>query len=108
VCGEPLLTITSSGSCKKNGCGSRASWKCFRHNHDYICHKCLVHQQDALVGNPGPRASTDIYDAVIDCEVSRREDTVYLLKNVESRKPPKMAPNWKTSKKIQFKDEKNS
>lgn len=95
VCGEPLLTAANSGLCKK--CGSNASWKCFRPNHDHICKKCLLRQQDALVGSPGPQASTDIYDAVIDHEVVRRDETVYLLKNVESRKPPKIAPNWKTS-----------
>jgi hypothetical protein len=97
VCGEPLLTPTNSGSCKNRGCGGNAAWKCFRHNHDQICKRCLLRQQDALVGNPGPQASTDIYDCVIEREVIRREETVYLLKNVESRKPPKIAPNWKTS-----------
>jgi len=97
-----LLTPTNSGSCKKGGCGGNAVWKCFRHNHDHICKRCLLRQQDALVGNPGPQASTDIYDAVIEREVIRREETVYLLKNVESRKPPKIAPNWKTSNKNFF------
>ena len=97
VCGEPLLTATNSGFCKKSGCNGNAAWKCFRQNHDHICKRCLLRQQDALVGSPGPQASTDIYDAVIEREVIRREETVYLLKNVESRKPPKIAPNWKTS-----------
>ena len=100
VCGEPMLTATNIGSCKK--CGGNASWKCFRNSHDHICKKCLIRLQDALVGSPGPQASTDIYDAVIEREVVRREETVYLLKNVESRKPPKIAPNWKTSKYILF------
>lgn len=97
VCGEPLLTATNSGLCKKNGCGRNAAWKCFRYNHDHICATCLLKQQDALIGSPGPHASTDIYDALIEREVVRREETVYLLRNVESRKPPKIAPNWKTS-----------
>jgi hypothetical protein len=56
-----------------------------------------MNHQNALTGSPGPRSSTDIYDAVIEREVFRREETVYLLKEVESRKPPKIAPNWKTS-----------
>jgi hypothetical protein len=96
ACGEPLLTIASIGECKK--CGDKALWKCFRHGHDYICKNCLRRQQDALVGIPGPHASTDIYDAVIERLVLRKGETVYLLKNLESRKPPKIAPNWKTSK----------
>jgi hypothetical protein len=57
-------------------------------------------QQDALTGSPGLKSSTDIYDAVIEREIFRREETVYLLKEVESRKPPKIAPNWKTSSYI--------
>lgn len=96
VCGEPLLTATNIGSCKK--CGSNASWKCFRRGHDHMCKKCLVRFQNYLVDSPGPQASTDIYDAEIEREVVRREETVYLLKNVKSRKPPKIATNWKTSK----------
>jgi hypothetical protein len=98
VCGEPLLTVAYSGLCKKSGCNGNAVWKCFRNNHDHICKKCLQRGQDALVGAPGTQASTDIYDAIIEREVTRREEIVYLLKNVNSRKPPKIAPNWKTSK----------
>jgi len=39
---------------------------------------------------------------VIEREVVRREETVYLLKSIESRKPPKIAPNWKTSNLFQL------
>ena len=98
VCGEPMLTIATSGVCVKCG-GSNGSWRCFRQTHHSVCKKCLLRLQDALVGGPGPHASTDIYDAVVEREVVRRGETIYLLKNLESRKPPKIAPNWKTSKK---------
>ena len=98
ACGEPMLAVpTNSAVCRYRNCGGGAAWKCFRHNHDAICKKCLWRQQDNLIGSPGPHASTDIYDAVIEREVVRREEAVYLLKNVESRKPPKIEPNWKTS-----------
>lgn len=101
ACGEPLLTATNIGSCKK--CGGHAAWKCFRsYGHDHVCKRCLVSLQDTLVGMPGPHASTDVYDAVIEREVVRREETVYLLKSIESRKPPKIAPNWKTSNLFQL------
>ena len=98
-CGEPLLAPTTTGKCRKRGCDGDAAWRCFRYNHDTLCKKCLIEQQDVLIGSPGSnRASTDIYDALVEREIVRREESVYLLKDVESRKPPKIAPNWKTSK----------
>ena len=102
VCGEPLLTMTSKSSgnnaaCRTRNCRNRVEWTCFRQGHDYMCRNCLTGHQDRLVGSPGPQASTDIYDAVIEREIVRRDETVYLLNSVESRKPPKIAPNWKTS-----------
>ena len=57
----------------------------------------MARQQEALVGAPSVYASTDIYDGIVEREVIRREEAVYLLKNVVSRKPPQIAPNWKTS-----------
>ena len=103
ACGEPLLARTVSNmSCRKNGCGSTALWKCFRNNHDALCGNCLERIQNNLVGAPSPQASTDIYDAVIEREVLRREESIYLLKSVESRKPPRIAPNWKTSNGMNF------
>jgi hypothetical protein len=51
-------------------------------------------------GTPGPQASTDIYDAVIESESHRRDECVYILNNVQSRKPPQKAPNWKTSYRL--------
>lgn len=102
ACGEPMMVCAGAKSgqmCRSGGCsGRRGKWKCFRANHDALCEHCVVRQQSNLVGSPSPQASTDIYDAVIEREVIRREETVYLLKSVQSRKPPRIAPNWKTSK----------
>ena len=100
ACGEPLLVATQSGVCSKRACGREASWRCIRINHDFICKHCLWRQQDGLIGAPGVQASTDIYDAVIERETTRREQTIYLLRNLVSRKPPKIAPNFKTSNDI--------
>ena len=101
ACGEPMLvcvSATSSQMCRTSGCtGRRGKWRCFRSNHDALCEKCVVRIQNNLVGVPSPQASTDIYDAVVERESIRREENVYLLKNVQSRKPPRIAPNWKTS-----------
>ena len=105
ACGEPLLGRSGLGNntiCRRTGCSGVGVWKCFRNGHDAVCEVCLVKQQDVLVGEPGSQASTDIYDAVVCGEVARREEAVYLLKNLASRKPPKIAPNWKTSKILFF------
>lgn len=50
-----------------------------------------------LVGSPGLQASTDIYNALVDREVNRHDGTVYLLKQLASRKPPETKPNWRTT-----------
>lgn len=81
-------------------CGSPARWRCSRRNHDVICSGCLRRAQRVLIGPPGPRASTDIYDAVVERETVRREGVVYVLSALESRKPPKMAPNWRTTYRL--------
>lgn len=100
ACGEPLLAPSMAGTCTRKDCRSDAAWKCFRNGHDLVCKGCLSRKQDELVGEPGLKASTDIYDALVEREVGRREEAVYLMKHVESRKPPRVAPNWKTSETL--------
>lgn len=106
ICGQPMLTSCVHGahcSSKFNGrpCENSAKWKCCKRNHDVICERCLYYQQTSLVGNPGLHASTDIYDAVVDRESVRREGSIYIASNLQSRKPPRIAPNWKTSYRLQ-------
>ncbi len=102
ACGEPLLANCGTGrgtmSCRRRGCAGVAVWMCFRTGHDAVCERCLTDQQELLIGQPSVMASTDVYDAIVDREIARREESIYLLKNVTSRKPPKVAPNWKTSR----------
>ena len=50
---------------------------------------------------PGQGASTDIYDAVVERETTRRDGAVFMLSRLQSRKPPKVAPNWHTSYRLQ-------
>jgi hypothetical protein len=45
-------------------------------------------------------SSTDIYDAVVEQEFSRREGQVFVLSKLESRKPPQVAPNWRHSYRL--------
>lgn len=106
VCGEPLLASASSKaicSNRFNGqqCGRAAVWSCHRRGHQDICSRCLQYQQAQLIGPAGPHSSTDIYDATVDRETDRREGTVFMLSSVTSRRPPKIAPNWKTSYRLQ-------
>lgn len=78
-------------------CSAPARWRCSRRNHDAMCGGCLRRAQRLLIGAPGPRASTDIYDAVVERETVRLDGVVYLLSGVASRKPPKIPPNWLTT-----------
>ena len=95
MCGNPLLCATTSeGRCTQRlhnqQCGGKAAWKCLRGGHDQICEKCLYKLQTALIGTPSRYASTDIYDGVVERETTRREGSVYVVNQLESRKPPQV------------------
>lgn len=103
-CNEPLLQQTAAGTCRSTFKGERchgtASWSCPRHGHDHICTSCLRKEQDIISGPPGPRASTDVYDAVVDREVTWRDETLYLVSSLRSRRPPRVDPKWKTTYRL--------
>ena len=103
VCGEPLLAVATSGTCNfKSGCSGDSAWRCHKSRHDEVCNGCLHRHQQQLIGPPGLSASTDIYDALVDRETTKKEGaTVYVLKNLKSRKPPKLSPNWMTTYRLQ-------
>lgn len=92
ACGRPL----------RNGrtCTEQVQWRCSRHGHDVACDRCLRQLQQALIDKPGPRASTDVYDAVVERETLRRDGFVYILSQLASRKPPSIDPNWKTTYRL--------
>jgi hypothetical protein len=105
-CGEPLLAAAEGGRCtfrRGNGdtCSGAAAFRCHRRGHDQICMHCLVSRQTTLIGPPSPGASTDVYDANVERETTRREGVVFVLSGLESRKPPKIAPNWNTTYRLQ-------
>ncbi len=107
-CGEPLLCPIDSAApasrpsqCTQRGCSNAATWRCHKEHHDRICRSCLRRRQEALLGPPGVSASTDVYDALVEREVSRREGIVYVLRELRSRKPPKEEPRWNTSYRLQ-------
>eukprot|EP00976_Prorocentrum_cordatum_P060639 1175990-Prorocentrum_minimum.AAC.1 len=55
-------------------CGATAAWACPRGSHgDAACKQCVERRQVELVGAPGRHASTDVYDAVVDRETTRRD-----------------------------------
>ena len=108
MCGEPLLALSKAGkegrcSYKRGSdvCGNISSWKCHKGLHYEICSSCLAWQQEQLVGPPSIQASTDIYDAVVDRETTRREGTLFVLSGLKSRKPPAIDPNWMTTYRLQ-------
>ena len=108
MCGEPLLALSKAGkegrcSYKRGSdvCGNISSWKCHKGLHYEICSSCLAWQQEQLVGPPSIQASTDIYDAVVDRETTRKEGTLFVLSGLKSRKPPAIDPNWMTTYRLQ-------
>uniref|UniRef100_A0A0G4I765 Uncharacterized protein n=1 Tax=Chromera velia CCMP2878 TaxID=1169474 RepID=A0A0G4I765_9ALVE len=112
-CGEPLLSPVQEGSSAtctyrlrgpgRGVCGREAAWECARRQrgHDAFCRDCVTKQQRALVGSPGVAASTDVYDAVVVGETVKAQGLVYRLKELRSRKPPTIEPNWRTSYRLQ-------
>jgi hypothetical protein len=60
----------------------------------------LKKHQNKLIGSPSRESSTDIYDAIIDKEVVRKESSVVFASQLASRKPPAMAPNWNTTYRL--------
>lgn len=107
VCGEPLLCrahhsrqLFCSSKIGGSPCPNRAAWKCYRFGHEAICSRCLSVKQEAMVGPPSKSASTDVYDAQVVRESYRREGTIFMLQSLTSRKPPAVAPNWKTSYRL--------
>ena len=104
-CSEPLLQMARGGCCsnKRSGiqCSRPAVWQCHRVGHNGICAGCLAQKREQLIGPPGQYASTDIYDAVVERETTRREGSVYLLTALRSRKPPTIDPNWSTTYRLQ-------
>ena len=110
-CDTPLLCATSGRvQCGeqliRNGirspCGEMALWCCYRHYRSAICNKCLRKRQNEQAGRRGEGGtSTDVYDALVTSEESRREGTVLHLTQLNSRRPPKVDPNWKTTYRLQ-------
>lgn len=106
-CNQPLLIyITSSNeSCHRrradgSKCTRVARWRCPRHGHDHICHRCLNAVQASIAGPPSRHASTDVYDGFVERESLRRDGTVYILGGVKSRKPPDVTANWRTTYRL--------
>jgi hypothetical protein len=107
-CGEPTLQSSSSRThdCCSNirggvQCTRPSAWKCHKYRHDHICTPCLVQKQEMLIGPAGKFCSTDIYDATLTRETTRRDGSVYTLTGLMSRKPPTIDPNWSTTYRLQ-------
>ncbi|CDF32339.1 unnamed protein product [Chondrus crispus] len=107
-CRRPLCTVISNArkkKCRRRLSGGKicmrpAHWRCSRSGHDVACQRCLAEQQHKLTSNPGPRASTDVYDCLVERDTVRRDGVVYVLSQMKSRKPPSVSPNWKTTYRL--------
>lgn len=107
-CDQPLCARVSAQ--RKRACGRKlidgrsctesAQWRCSRGGHDCICDRCIRSFQAGLVSEPGKRASTDVYDAVVERETIRRVGVVYTVSGCRSRRPPSVEPNWKTTYRL--------
>lgn len=65
-----------------------------------VCEKCLRTQQRDLVGPPGSRASTDVYDAVVDRARASRQGQVrasYMHQQVAKRNSEQTSVNPSTT-----------
>jgi hypothetical protein len=81
MCGSSA-TANCSARQGLSPCGRKAQWRCARSSHlsHAICESCLRRQQASILGRSGnsvaAASSTDIYDAIVEREVSRREGQV--------------------------------
>lgn len=107
-CDQPLCVPIRNNTRQKcsirvagrQSCDVTPAWRCFRHGHSAMCTGCMRRSQKSLIGAPGSRASTDIYDAVIERETFRKGGVVYIASQLSSRKPPSIPPNWRTTYRL--------
>lgn len=99
-CGQPLFADPEGGSCYYCHASSVAV-ACPNKRHGFgVCSRCFNNVQRALLGPPGPGASTDVYDARVQRESIRSDGDCLVLSGVKSRKPPTVATNWSTSYRL--------
>ncbi|KAI8618026.1 hypothetical protein BC830DRAFT_1110771, partial [Chytriomyces sp. MP71] len=105
-CGKVLrgLDDTSSSAsgnlqCIKKSCQNRVVLCCVDRRHNFgLCGPCAEMVRQGLLGPAGPMASTQIYDGNI---AKATFDGRLFVSDVASRKPPQIAPNWRTTKRLQ-------
>jgi hypothetical protein len=98
-CGRSLWPLEGSHmSCKRKGCTRTVNFACpnFRHNFG-VCTDCAKKTRNELMGPPGPRASTDIYDGTI---TKVNWDGKVFITNVKSRKPPMRDIHWGSTRRL--------
>ena len=100
ICGEPMSVAAPQGRACSRCRGGEAVLRCHRHNHDNICGACFRRGQEQLSGRPSPAASTDVYDGVVERDAARRDGSVFLVTALQSRKPPRIAPNWRSTYRL--------
>ncbi|SPR01593.1 unnamed protein product (mitochondrion) [Plasmodiophora brassicae] len=101
-CGRTLWAIPEerSGSltCMALRCTRPVVLACPNKFHNRgLCNPCATKAKEALRGPPGRYSSTHIYDA---CVVKVNYDGRIFADQLESRRPPAIEPNWKTTTRL--------
>ncbi|KAJ9456884.1 Protein cfxQ-like protein [Diplonema papillatum] len=86
-----------AGQCRTPACNGAVRYTCRRgRGHDGQCRRCFDAAQRDLVGSPGTRASTNVYDG----SVMKVTHEILVIEAFKSRCPPKGAVHWKTTKRL--------
>eukprot|EP01060_Flectonema_neradi_P033850 TRINITY_DN5789_c0_g2_i4.p1 TRINITY_DN5789_c0_g2~~TRINITY_DN5789_c0_g2_i4.p1 ORF type:complete len:3745 (+),score=744.53 TRINITY_DN5789_c0_g2_i4:86-11320(+) len=98
-CGNPLYPPKRyiAETCRTHNCKNDLELACSEHRRHGVCKKCFKDCSSKLRGPPGPGASTDIYDGVIQ---SYHQDGKLTVSHFASRNPPNVAVNWKTTARL--------
>lgn len=87
----------STMRCKTFNCNEPVEFACRMKKHDSMCRKCINNAQVLIRGEPGPKASTHIYDGDV---ATYDADGKLFIENVKSRNPPQHDIHWRSTKRL--------
>ncbi|EQC36202.1 hypothetical protein SDRG_06312 [Saprolegnia diclina VS20] len=87
-----------AATCRTRDCQRPVVLVCsHRHHNRGLCGTCAARSQTGLIGPPGIKASTHVYDAEV---FHVGTDGRIFLGNVMSRRPPAQAIHWRTTNRL--------
>ena len=102
-CGKELWPIGNKGgctslACRTHRCCGEAALACsMKRGHDALCAQCTQQVKGKLLGGPGTRASTHIYDAVV--RLIDADGRMY-VQSFASRHPPQREIHWRSTRRL--------